>query len=80
VSVKNRTFRVTTRPSMASVVSSQLERLIVHLFGNDAAKTAELREALNTTWQYDIQGADEDILSLFAAAFATDDETAAEIK
>ncbi|HEL2684190.1 TPA: threonine synthase [Streptococcus suis] len=77
---KNRTFRVTTSPSMDILVSSNLERLIFHLFGNDAAKTAELMEALNTTGQYDIQGADADILSLFAAAFATEEETATEIK
>ncbi|HEM6536344.1 threonine synthase [Streptococcus suis] len=77
---KNRTFRVTTSPSMDILVSSNLERLIFHLFGNDAAKTADLMEALNTAGQYDIQGADADILSLFAAAFATEEETAAEIK
>ncbi|HFU3843948.1 TPA: threonine synthase [Streptococcus suis] len=77
---KNRTFRVTTSPSMDILVSSNLERLIFHLFGNDAAKTAELMEALNTAGQYDIQGADADILSLFVAAFATEEETAAEIK
>ncbi len=62
---KNRTFRVTTSPSMDILVSSNLERLIFHLFGNDAVKTAELMEALNTAGQYDIQGADADILSLF---------------
>ncbi|HFR3771043.1 TPA: threonine synthase [Streptococcus suis] len=77
---KNRTFRVTTSPSMDILVSSNLERLIFHLFGNDAGKTAELMEALNTAGQYDIQGADADILSLFAAAFATEEETATEIK
>ncbi|MDG4477574.1 threonine synthase [Streptococcus suis] len=77
---KNRTFRVTTSPSMDILVSSNLERLIFHLFGNDAVKTAELMEALNTAGQYDIQGADADILSFFVAAFATEEETAAEIK
>ncbi|HFU4203544.1 TPA: threonine synthase [Streptococcus suis] len=77
---KKRTFRVTTSPSMDILVSSNLERLIFHLFGNDAVKTAELMEALNTDGQYDIQGADADILSFFAAAFATEEETAAEIK
>ncbi|HFI0087391.1 TPA: threonine synthase [Streptococcus suis] len=77
---KNRTFRVTTSPSMDILVSSNLERLIFHLFGNDSGKTAELMEALNSAGQYDIQGADADILSLFAAAFATEEETAAEIK
>ncbi|HFU4448268.1 TPA: threonine synthase [Streptococcus suis] len=77
---KKRTFRVTTSPSMDILVSSNLERLIFHLFGNDAAKTAELMDRLATDGQYDIQGADADILSLFAAAFATEEETAAEIK
>lgn len=72
---KNRTFRVTTSPSMDILVSSNLERLIFHLFGNDAVKTAELMEALNTVGQYDIQGADADILSFFVLAFATEEET-----
>ncbi|MFX3691216.1 threonine synthase, partial [Streptococcus suis] len=45
---KNSTFRVTTSPSMDILVSSNLERLIFHLFCNDASKTAELMEALNT--------------------------------
>lgn len=77
---KNRAFRVTTSPSMDILVSSNLERLIFHLFGNDACKTAELMEALANQGHYDIQGADADILSLFAASFATEEETAAEIK
>ncbi len=46
---------------MDILVSSNLERLIFHLFGNDAVKTAELMEALNTAGQYEIQGADADI-------------------
>lgn len=77
---KKRTFRVTTSPSMDILVSSNLERLIFHLFGNDAAKTAELMDRLATDGQYDIQGADASILSLFDAAFATEEETATEIK
>ncbi|QHF54117.1 MULTISPECIES: threonine synthase [Streptococcus] len=77
---KNRPFRVTTSPSMDILVSSNLERLIFHLFGNDAEKTTELMAALNTAGQYDIQGADADGLSFFTAAFATEEETAAEIK
>ncbi|MFH0423146.1 threonine synthase [Streptococcus sp. A11] len=77
---KKRTFRVTTSPSMDILVSSNLERLIFHLFGNDAAKTAELMDRLATDGQYDIQRADASILSLFDAAFATEEETATEIK
>lgn len=77
---KNRPFRVTTSPSMDILVSSNLERLIFHLFGNDAAKTAALMADLQQTGRYAIEGADEEILSFFAAGFATEEETAAEIK
>lgn len=77
---KNRPFRVTSSPSMDILVSSNLERLIFHLFGNNAEKTAQLMIALQTVGYYDITGADQSILSLFDAAFATEAETAAEIK
>lgn len=43
---KKREFKVTTSPSMDILVSSNLERLIFHLLGNDAAKTKELMEKL----------------------------------
>lgn len=77
---KNRPFRVTSSPSMDILVSSNLERLIFHLFGNNAEKTAQLMTALQTVGYYDITGADQSILSLFDAAFATEAETTAEIK
>lgn len=77
---KKRIFRVTTSPSMDILVSSNLERLIFHLFGNDAVKTKQLMESLSTNGQYDIQGADPNILSLFDAGFATEAEIATEIK
>lgn len=77
---KNRLFRVTSSPSMDILVSSNLERLIFHLFGNNAEKTAQLMTALQTVGYYDITGADQSILSLFDAAFATEAETTAEIK
>ena len=65
---------------MDILVSSNLERLIFHLLGNDAAKTKELMDALVTKGEYTLADADKDILDLFAAGFATEDETAAEIK
>ena len=43
---QKREFKVTTSPSMDILVSSNLERLIFHLLGNDAVKTAELMNAL----------------------------------
>ena len=65
---------------MDILVSSNLERLIFHLLGNNAVKTAELMTALNTQGQYELTDFDEEILDLFAAEYATEAETAAEIK
>ena len=72
--------KVTTSPSMDILVSSNLERLIFHLVGNDATKTKELMESLVATGQYQLSNFDADILDLFAAAYADEAETAAEIK
>ena len=77
---KKRSFKVTTSPSMDILVSSNLERLIFHLVGNDATKTKELMESLVATGQYQLSNFDADILDLFAAAYADEAETAAEIK
>ena len=63
---------------MDILVSSNLERLIFHLLGNDAVKTAELMNALNTQGQYELTDFDAEILDLFAAEYATEAETAAE--
>ena len=61
---KKREFKVTTSPSMDILVSSNLERLIFHLLGNDAVKTAELMNALNNQGQYELTDFDEEILDL----------------
>lgn len=77
---KKREFKVTTSPSMDILVSSNLERLIFHLLGNDAPQTKELMESLAATGQYQLSSFDADILDLFAAAYADEAETATEIK
>lgn len=77
---KKRAFKVTTSPSMDILVSSNLERLIFHLLGNSAAKTKQLMENLASAGEYSLTDANQDILDLFAASFATEDETSAEIK
>lgn len=77
---KKRRFKVTTSPSMDILVSSNLERLIFHLLGNDAPQTKELMESLAATGEYQLSTFDTDILDLFAAAYADEAETAAEIK
>ena len=77
---KKRSFKVTTSPSMDILVSSNLERLIFHLSGNNAAKTKQLMDNLTTTGEYTLGDVNQDILNLFAAGFATEEETATEIK
>lgn len=77
---KMRSFKVTSSPSMDILVSSNLERLIFHLLGNSAEKTADLMKSLNQHGQYELTVFDPAILELFAAEYATEVETAAEIK
>ncbi|OFP44188.1 threonine synthase [Streptococcus anginosus] len=77
---KKRSFKVTSSPSMDILVSSNLERLIFHLLGNSAEKTADLMKSLNQHGQYELTDFAPAILELFAAEYATEVETAAEIK
>ncbi|AXQ77664.1 threonine synthase [Streptococcus chenjunshii] len=78
---KKRPFRVTTSPSMDILVSSNLERLLFHLLDNDAAATKRLMDELAVKGEYHLpEAVNQDILNLFAAGSATEEETAAEIK
>ena len=77
---KMRSFKVTSSPSMDILVSSNLERLIFHLLGNSAEKTADLMKSLNQHGQYELTDFAPAILELFAAEYATEAETASEIK
>ena len=77
---KKRCFKVTSSPSMDILVSSNLERLIFPLLGNNAEKTAELMTNLKKHGQYELTNFDSEMLALFAAEYATEVETAAEIK
>lgn len=77
---KKRSFKVTSSPSMDILVSSNLERLIFHLLGNDATQTKALMTALTEHGAYELTGFDAEILNLFAAEYASEKETAAEIK
>ena len=49
---KNREFVLTTSPSMDILISSNLERLIYLICGEDSEKTKELMEELKTTGKY----------------------------
>lgn len=77
---KNREFILTSSPSMDILISSNLERLIYHISGNDAAKTAALMEDLRAKGSYAITDQMREGLSLFAGGYATEEETAAAIR
>lgn len=77
---KNRPFKVTSSPSMDILVSSNLERLLFHLLGNSSEKTADLMRSLSEKGSYDLIDVDQDLLDLFFADFATEQETEVEIK
>lgn len=73
---KNREFKVTTSPSMDILISSNLERLIYHISGNDASKNKELMEQLSKNGSYEINEEMKKELSDFVAGYATQKDTA----
>ncbi len=77
---RNRQFVLTSSPSMDILISSNLERLIYRIAGNDSAKNAELMNALNKNGKYEITDAMKAELKDFYGNYATEAETAATIK
>ena len=77
---KNREFILTNSPSMDILISSNLERLIYHIAGCDAAKNADLMSALATVGKYEITADMKAKLSDFEGGFTSEEETAKTIK
>jgi len=77
---RNREFILTTSPSMDILISSNLERLIYRIAGNDSAKNKELMQALTSEGVYNITDEMKKNLSEFYGNYATEAETAATIK
>ncbi len=77
---KNREFKLTSSPSMDILISSNLERLIYHIAGNDATKNAALMESLSQTGVYEITQSMQDKLRDFVGGYATEEDTAETIK
>lgn len=71
---RKRPFYLTTSPSMDILVSSNLERLIYHLSGDDAKQTKEWMDALLADGQYQISSTMLAELAEFYGAFATEKE------
>ena len=77
---KNREFILTTSPSMDILISSNLERLIYRIAGNDAVKNAELMRMLVTEGVYEITPDMKANLVDFYGNYASETETAETIK
>lgn len=73
---RNRKFVLTSSPSMDILISSNLERLIYYIAGNDADKTSELMAALSSGGVYEITKEMKEKLSDFYGGYATEQETA----
>lgn len=76
---KNREFILTTSPSMDILISSNLERLIYKLCGNDAGKDIEFMKALTSQGCYEITEEMKAKLADFYGNYASEKETADEI-
>ena len=77
---RNREFYVTTSPSMDILISSNLERLIYRIAGDDSAVNAELMASLSKNGKYTITEEMAERLGDFYGNYANEDETAAQIK
>lgn len=77
---KNRAFMLTSSPSMDILISSNLERLIYRIAGNDAQKNAQLMKSLSEEGVYEISEDMKKQLSDFYGNYTGEEETAAVIK
>ncbi len=78
---RNRAFYTTESPSMDILISSNLERLLYHLYNKDCAKIAGLMDSLKKEGKYQIS---EDVFAKLSCEFAggccDDEETRATIR
>ena len=72
---RQREFALTISPSMDILISSNLERLIYKLGGNDAVKNARFMSELVNNGKYTVDEAMMKALEGFEAGFATEEDT-----
>lgn len=77
---RNREFYLTASPSMDILISSNLERLLYHIAGNDEKKVNELMTSLKKEGKYEITADMKEKLADFYGGYADDDKTKAYIK
>ena len=76
---RNRPFILTTSPSMDILISSNLERLIYRIAGEDAGEDVKLMDALSREGKYRITGDMQEQLKDFRGYYATEEECAKQI-
>ena len=67
---------LTSSPSMDILISSNLERLIYTIAGQDGQKNAELMDALKSSGAYEITKEMKAKLDDFVGGYATEEQTA----
>jgi threonine synthase len=72
---RKREFILTASPSMDILISSNLERLIYRIAGEDADKTKALMDALTNQGEYEITPEMKKQLDVFKGGFATEERT-----
>ena len=77
---RNRDFHLTNSPSMDILISSNLERLIYKIAGNDAEKNRMLMEQLGAEGEYEITEEMKEKLQEFYGNYADEEETAQTIR
>lgn len=78
---KNRAFYTTTSPSMDILISSNLERLLYHMSGNDDHCVKELMQELSDNGVYTVpESVISAVKACFAAGYASENEVDATIK
>ena len=75
----NREFYLTNSPSMDILISSNLERLLYHLAGNDGGEIRRLMDQLESDKRYQVSDVIRKGMESFYGGFATVDETNAAI-
>ena len=78
---KNRDFYTTTSPSMDILISSNLERLLYHMSGEDDAMVRDLMSQLSAKGEYTVSGQlIAEIQSIFDAGYTDENSVDATIK
>lgn len=77
--ISERAFHVTNSPSMDILISSNLERLLYHLSGNDGDEVKALMDGLDQNKKYQVSEKIKEGLKEFYGGFADEKETKAAI-